>query len=470
MMRVFGGLIAAVLVLAAAPVSAQSGPIWERPEFSLAAQDLPPAPPKPNAKRPWFAAGEIASINLIIWAYDRYLKYEPWSYIGWDTIKANFRRGLEWDRDEFSTNFFGHPYHGALFYNSARASGLSFMESASFTLGGSLMWEFFMENNLASANDLITTTAGGIFLGEILHRVSSLFLDDRTVGLERVIRELAGGIVDPARGLNRLFSGHSWRTRASNSQLREPIRGNLSICRNFLTSLEKPGEVIENPGLDVDFIYGQGIPERASRKPFDWFVFSGALRFGDDKLYGDVNSYALLSGRERIGLKGARYLTGLFQNFDYLVNEYFKMAGTSLTGGVVTSYDFPRGGQLGTSVQLGGIFGAGVNDHSQIEDRDYTYGIGPVLKVDAVFMLARYGTLSLRFGQFVIFTIAGTVSDETHSVNWVTRAKARYGLTLWKSLGVRLDLGWFRRSTQYEKAQRITRNQLHLGLSAVFDF
>jgi len=459
----------AILALAVPAAFGQSDPPADRPAFSLS-QDLSGPDPGVLRRRPWFAAAEIVGINVTVWAYDRYIKHEPWAYIGWDTIKANLRRGLEWDRDEFSTNFFGHPLHGGFFYSAARSSGLRFSESAAYTLGGSLMWEFLMENNLASINDLLTTTSGGVFLGEMQYRMSSLVLDERAVGFDRFWRELTAGLIDPGRALNRLFSGEAWRTRAVNSQVRGPIKGVFSFSRHFLAPFEDLTRVDQHPGVEVDFVYGDVKAGPTAYRPFDWLVFSGDLRFGDEKMYGGINAYGLLTGRERIGRKGGRYLTGLFQNFDYLVNEYFKMAGSALTAGVVSTHAPAGKPFIQTSIQLGALFGAGINDHFLIEDRDYTYGFGPVFKVDALMDLGRAGTFSLRFGQYVIFTIAGTVSDRTDSVNWVTAARARYRLGLWNNLGVRAEFGWFRRSTQYEQAQRITRNQLQLGLSAVYDF
>jgi hypothetical protein len=457
------------IILAAGAAFAQTPPPHVQPEFTLA-QDYRGPEPGVLRKRPWLAASEIAGINILVWAYDRYIEFEPWAYIDWDTVVENLRRGIEWDRDEFSTNFFGHPFHGALFYNSARSSGLNFWEASAFTLGGTMMWEFFMENIPPSFNDLITTTTGGIHLGEALYRISSLVLDERATGFNRVWRELAAGLIDPARGLNRLITGESWRTRSLNRQVRAPLRGNVSFTRYFLAPWSDLGQVDQNVGLELDFVYGDAAADQTAYRPFDWFVFSSNLRFADERDFGEISSYALLAGQYRVGRKGSRYLTGLFQHFDYLVNEYFKMAGSSLTEGVVSTLNLKNGGRIGTSVQMGALFGASVNDYFLIEERDYTYGFGPVLKFDALFDLRKAGTINLRFSQFAIFTIAGTVHDATDNVNWVSQAQARYLLNLWSNIGVRLELGWFRRSTQYEQAQRITRNQVHLGLSAVYRF
>lgn len=58
------------------------------------------------------------------------------------------------------------PCHGALYYQMARVNGFGFYESVPFTCAGSLMWEYIMENEQPSLNDLISTTVGGAAIGE----------------------------------------------------------------------------------------------------------------------------------------------------------------------------------------------------------------------------------------------------------------------------------------------------------------
>ena len=69
------------------------------------------------------------------------------------------------------------------------------------------MWEFFMETEAPSPNDMLATTFGGVALGEITFRVSDLFIDNRTSGWERAGRELLAGIISPMRAINRLITG-----------------------------------------------------------------------------------------------------------------------------------------------------------------------------------------------------------------------------------------------------------------------
>ena len=58
-----------------------------------------------------------------------------------------------------------------------------------------------------SPNDLANTTLGGITLGEMLFRFSSLTLDNEATGSNRVVREVGAGLINPVRGFNRLVRG-----------------------------------------------------------------------------------------------------------------------------------------------------------------------------------------------------------------------------------------------------------------------
>ena len=143
--------------------------------------------PNFTKKHPWKAAWQTFGINAGIWAFDRYALQEDFAKISFQTIRDNINTGFVWDNDQFSTNLFAHPYHGNLYYNTARSNGLNFWESAPYAFGGSLMWEVVAENEPPSMNDLIATTMGGIALGEFTYRMSSLVLDDSKRGFSRFI-------------------------------------------------------------------------------------------------------------------------------------------------------------------------------------------------------------------------------------------------------------------------------------------
>ena len=121
----------------------------------------------------------------------------------WD----NMEQGWVWDLDDFTVNQFGHPYQGSNYFNTGRANGLNFYESAALTAFGSSTWEYFGETNHASLNDFINTTLGGIALGEAFHRAAWLIRDTRATGSGRLWREIGATVLDPLTGYNRFRSG-----------------------------------------------------------------------------------------------------------------------------------------------------------------------------------------------------------------------------------------------------------------------
>lgn len=97
-------------------------------------------------------------------------KENYWLYFG-----QNFKRAYTippiWDKDPWPVNYIGHPLQGAIFFNSLRSQGCSFLASAGFNVFHTLLWEYGSEAVMErpSIQDLITTPVTGIALGELFH-------------------------------------------------------------------------------------------------------------------------------------------------------------------------------------------------------------------------------------------------------------------------------------------------------------
>ncbi|MBA2662576.1 MAG: DUF3943 domain-containing protein [Bradymonadaceae bacterium] len=152
-------------------------------------------------------AGMVLFSSAVFWGFARTVLDAEYSRIGTSSIQRNFTVGFEWDADGFPINQIGHPYQGSLYHTAARATGHDFWVAALYTFLGSLQWEMFMENELPSYNDLITTTFSGAAFGETLFRLGSELLDPSTSGSERVWRELGAGVIAPTMGLTRTLTG-----------------------------------------------------------------------------------------------------------------------------------------------------------------------------------------------------------------------------------------------------------------------
>ena len=183
-------------------------------------------------------AAMITALNAFVNRWDTWVLNEEFSRISLNSIEHNFRHAFVWDNDNFSTNLFAHPYHGNLYFNSARSNGFNFWQSYPCALGGSLMWEFFGEITPPAINDLMATSIGGTCIGEVTFRISDLFYDDREVGFSRFLRELGGALVSPMKGLKRILTGEAWRHKSSHylyhDYSRIPVHYSISVGSRYL--------------------------------------------------------------------------------------------------------------------------------------------------------------------------------------------------------------------------------------------
>jgi hypothetical protein len=219
---------------------------------------------------------------VIIWLAG-YLTRGQQAFISLETMNENSKYWFEWDPNHFRTNFFAHPYHGSLYFNAGRSNGLSFWESSLCTLGGSFMWETVMERHRPSINDLVMTTTRGIFLGEVLHRYTSLVRDENARGFERVWRESVSLLINPVGGLNRLLFGDDVSPLSGISQSKAPLSGIMTLggqARGRTADLQN-GKT--GPSADFLLIYRTPFTEGQSRKPFDYFPIEFTLRFAQKK-------------------------------------------------------------------------------------------------------------------------------------------------------------------------------------------
>lgn len=269
---------------------------------------LQPAPDLPRA-----AAG-VATVNILAIGINIVWRDEPATNPGswWDNVNG----GWEWDPNPIRVNSFEHPWAGAAYYNVARANGLSVYASMPLTLAGSLMWEIVGEPRPPSTNDLVTTTLGGVVLGEPLRLMSMELLDNQAAGLNRFLREATVFVFNPGLGLDRLSRGQSWTTAAN-----PPARGTAPIRTTaaFGATRLEPGD--EHPGDDanagilrLDVEYGDPFA------PGDYATFSsfaGAVEFSS--LSAVLTRLSLRGLLTPIGRRDSADddLTGVFLDFDY---------------------------------------------------------------------------------------------------------------------------------------------------------
>jgi hypothetical protein len=407
----------------------------------------------PITKRPWVAATEAFGLNMFIWSFDRYVMKADYAYIGWETMKANLKHGFEFDADHFPTNQFAHPYHGSLYFNSARANGMSFWESTPFVFGGSLMWELFMENEYPSANDLMTTTMGGIMLGETTFRLSELVLDDRARGGERVWREIGGFLLSPMHGFNRLIFGRTKHYDTKKNHIKEPVTAVLGFGGNSLSSKLDVAEGDRKMFAKFDFVYGKPLEERRERKPFDFLKLQSYLSFTPDSGFLNVTAYGALWGQRFHKTEKATHTLGMFQHFDFLTSKVIHIGGSSFTPGLVSRFSLTDRMRLFTSLHLGWLVWGGANsDHVPNEKRTYSMGTGILGKLETYLLHASWGRIYFAYYYHHIFNVDGAKGQERNHLTLL-----RYTIPVWKKWGVGFEYLTNFRNSIYNDYDNIKR-------------
>lgn len=426
----------------------------------------------------WQATAMVAGSNIALWGYDRFIQRGDYAYISLHSIKENFKHGFIWDNDHMGTNMFLHPYNGSLFFNAARSNGFNYWKSGLFALGGSAMWELFMEREYPSTNDIIATPIGGMAIGEVCYRMSDIVLDDRATGSERGLREAAAFVISPMRGLTRIINGDAWRHRSTTGrQFGIPPIG-VEISSGFrILSFKNRHAGTSKSGftMELNMEYGDRF-EGTSRQPYDYFTFRSVLNIiNTQPVLSQLNIKGRLLSRELLETRDQFLSVGMYQHFDFYdsdtISEHvgkcpYKLGVPASAGVGVMFRDIERRGWVFDAyAHANGVFlGAILSDHYQVDERNYNLASGFSLKGGAhlVFDHDRFSA-SISHEYYRLFTWKGykrgtnlrTVDYHTLNVQG-DKSSAAFGVTelrvdlkLWRKLYISLGISHYYRSTRY---------------------
>lgn len=329
------------------------------------------------------------SLNMGIWAFDRYIQKADFAYISIHTIKDNLKHGFVWDNDQMGTNMFLHPYHGSLYYNSARSNGYGYWASGAFALGGSAMWELFLENEYPSINDITATPIGGMAIGEVLYRSSDLILDDRTRGKARFGRELAAFIVAPTRGLTRILNGDAWAKRTtSGKQFGVPdVSIDISSGLRILELRDKIFDTGMGAAFTINVEYGDRYGTEEA-DPYDFFTFRTNLDIQSSQpVLSQLNIIGKLHATDLIDTEKDFLSIGAYQHFDYYDSDtissvsnkvpYKFCTPASLGIGFIYQNKRYRDWDLNAFTHINGIIlGGALSDYYVVDMRNYNLASG----------------------------------------------------------------------------------------------
>lgn len=445
----------------------------------------------------WRATAEVVGFNLGLWAFDRYVQKGDWAYISFNTIKENFKHGFKWDNDNLGTNTFLHPYNGNLFFNAARSNGFNFWQSGLFALGGSAMWELFMECEYPSTNDIIATPIGGMAIGEVLYRASDAVLDDRLTGGARFEREAAAFILSPMRGINRLITGEAWKVRPTRGrQFGTPnLALRVSLGYRMLEYNGHLSDMHQGAGAQIDLEYGDRF-EVKSTKPYDYFTVKAQLQMlKTQPLLTQLEIKGRLLAREIFDNYRSKGSIGLYQHFDFYDSDTidnlekvpFKLGIPASVGAGFMFRDVEhRRWTFDCFAHANGIMlGSILSDHYQTDDRNYNWASGFSLKggFNLVFGKDKFA-LSLSHNYFRLFTWKGyRYGTDLRTVNFrllnvqgdasvasLNMTELRADFKIWKKIFGTVLFTNYMRSSHYRDYPDVKTSSASLNLMVSYKF
>lgn len=399
----------------------------------------------PIKPKPFLALGEVVAINAGVLSWDYFLfDNRQWAKVTFKSINNNLKSSWEWDDDSFSGNQFSHPFHGSLFYNSARENGLSYGQSLLYPVLGSTIWELFCENNRPAINDFFSTGIGGSAIGEATHRASDLLFDNSKKGVSRVFRELAGSLLNPVRGAQRLFSGDMFRVDHNNRGKREEsslYHFEVGLGDRYIAEIGTPhpeyGEKHSQhiPFIDFSLAYGVHFNhlDGGRAKPFDQFNLYALLNVGKNQpTFSALEINGRLFSSQHSAPHNWTLDWGIYQNYKYIDN-YWKggelrsgnlpimSEAASFGGGLYAEHEgkinlsnllllsaVPMGcssADYYTSPNLFGI--TELPNDKNIGKRRYNYGMGFSIREHFEVHLSRKATLGNRFYYMQLYSFTG---------------------------------------------------------------
>lgn len=449
----------------AAPPQAPAAPVQE-PPAPAADAPLPAAePPAPPSSLGLALLEGPVLVNLVMNVGGRVLKPDDDSYDStWDTFIENLWGEWEFDPNAFATNQFAHPYQGSLYFTGARSLGVGFYTSTALTTLGSWVWETAGEKNPPSVNDLITTSAAGSLLGEVLFRLSTLALGQgERPGFWREAGALA---IAPVHGVNRLAFGDEYRDRRLYGY---PWYGEAMAAVGLGARSRVDGDTSDASATDLSlagrFVHGVPGAGWRFRRPFDHFDASAGLVLNEDSLtsqaFGFLLVRGLVAGRP-YGEGTSSGLWGLFAAYDYIAPQVFRASSSNLSLGTVGQWDLGGGLALQGTAYAGVGFGAaGVAE--EVEDqRDYHFGLQAVGLAEASLLWADRARLRAAFRAYLVGDELSPDPDSYEDVEYlsadlVLRAVGPHALAA--------DYTWSRRRARYPDVPDVNMAVQQFGLS-----
>jgi hypothetical protein len=310
-------------------------------------------------------------------------------------------------------------------------------------------------------NDLLNTSLGGITLGEMLWRSSSLLLDNTATGSERTWREIGATLVDPVRGFNRLLDGQmndvtqnppDWRPSQNRASLDFGYRHSGGDVKGEPTSQSADQWFFQ---LDLD--YGDPI-EDLSKKPFSFLELNVVLaeKIGDARTLQELRARGSLAAKTLSESEKSMHRLAAFMTYDYYGQPIFEFGAQGFQGGLVSR--FGQKNRLQLHAELLGIFqpiSALKSDYFLTQEgRDYDYGLTLGSKALARLTKPGLGYFEAR-GNYLWTPILSGFNGNHTQLAATLEAKV---YPIGNKIGVGGLATWYRRNSNYDTQADVSQS------------
>jgi hypothetical protein len=405
-------------------------------------------------------AVEIVAMDALINLAARQVMEADHYTVSAASIKRNLRGPWVIDADSFTINQFLHPYQGAMYHTIARSSGLTYWQSAAYTIAGSALWEIAGETTPPSKNDQIASGIAGSFLGEPLHRISYLIL---VKGGEQpgFLRALAATAVSPPTGVNRALFGDRFNPGVPGEMPLADLRFEIGMTASHPRPRSLSALQFTSPFIGFSIDYGlspSGSDQRL--RAFDYFRLEGIASSGGFQTLG---ARGLLAGGDFGAGERGRGIWGVYGGYDYFAPDIFRVSSTNASFGTTVQSHLS-----GVTLQGTALLGIGYTAAQSIEDvdgRDYHYGLAPQAAIALRVISGRRASVDVGAREYFISDLGGFGTDQREVI---LRADATVALRLVGKHGVAARYVRSERRITHPLMGRVMQGESTLGFFYTF--
>lgn len=347
------------------------------------------------AQRRGVAIAEIAANNVVVNLFDRSVLGD-WADTNLQSSWQNIEGPWTFDEDPFPVNEIIHPIEGSLYFDAGRSNGLGFWESSGWTAAGAVMWKIMGEVEDPMINDVITTTLGGMALGEMVHR---LYIEaQREDSPER-------HFISPFEAGNQALFGKSRDEMLDGSV---DLSVESGIGAPYLNPNPSRG-MASGPGFPVGEVgyslnYGNPFGDRSG--PFDYFEQRFAIA-GSPSFYGvSFFSNGTLASIPILDNAEGRLSLAASLHYDYLYSSLIELSANALGLSLIGEKAGPREFRLKGELHISALaLGTDENEYAREfdgpqgineEGRDYDWCLGAEAKLYLSASMPLLGIFSLE--------------------------------------------------------------------------